>query len=119
MSDSLQDSAPDLGAIESQRDRFILSVISVIVDTAIERVVGSVVAYTAGESDSVLETKVFIGDAFSLLEVWESVQLEKYELCLGENIIEFLGPFSVASAAIRDIDTTRQLCVLELKLRKV
>jgi hypothetical protein len=118
LSDSLQDNMSDFG-IPAIQDRFILSTLSVLVNEIAEKVVGSVVAYTAGADECLLETKIFVGDAFSLLEVWTSVRLEKYELCLGENIIEFLGPFSVASIAIRDIDTTRQLCVLELKLRKV
>jgi len=117
MSESLQGNLPDIDVLELQ-DKFILSILSIIVGESIENVIGNVVSYSIDDKEIVLDIRVMMSDAYSLLEAWPTVRLQKYDLCLGENTIEFFGPFSASSLGVRDIDSIRQLCVLAMKLRR-
>jgi hypothetical protein len=117
MSESLQGNLPDIDILDLQ-DKFILSILSIIVGESIESVIGNVVSYSIDQEEIKLGVRVMIPDAFGLLEAWPSVRLQKYDLCLGENTIEFFGPFSATSLGVQDIDSTRQLCVLAMKLRR-
>lgn len=118
MSDDLQGNLRDEGADDPQ-GKFIICILTISAGSSTETVVGTIVSCSSDSSVSMLHVRIMSEDAFSLIEAWQKIKIEKYQLSLGNDIIDFSGPFSVTSFAIRDVDVNRQLCAIEMKLEKV
>ena len=116
-SESLQGNLQDVD-VNSFKEMFILVILSIQVDDRIETLLGTLVSHLQHDKDDELEFRLLMDDAFSLMEVWSRISLKKYELHLGENIIEYSGPLKITSLGVKNVEPERRTCVLALKLRK-
>jgi hypothetical protein len=103
--------------ITAFQDRFIITILHIKVGSKIETIVGTMVSYLIGV-DHEIEITVMMNDAFSLTDAWPNINIEKYELHMGENIVTMQGPFKTSAFGVKNIDVERRTCVLAMKLCK-
>ncbi len=118
MSDSLVDEIP-AEELQKHIDRFIIASYHFLIEDRVETVVASVSYRHSTGEDTEIHAKTNIEDCFALNMVWPSINLSSYEFKLGDDILQFEGPFQVTSIGLKDLDHERKNSTLIMKIKKI
>lgn len=117
MSDSLVENiSPE--ELRKYENRFILVTYDFDINGRIESVLSSLVFRNSENNVTEIHAKTNTEDGFALNMVWPQINLVSYSFKLGDDILDFSGPFVVSSIGIKDIDHERRNCILTMKIVK-
>jgi len=115
MSDAIRDSIQDVDVTQF-KSNYILSTVLVDTGDSIEPIVGGVVDYIMADKECELCIKVLLEDAFDISGAWQRIKIKNFLLELGDQVLNFPGPYAIKALSVRDIDSSRQTCALSMKL---
>lgn len=118
MSDSLVDKFENDETFSFAEKVFLCSM-DFIVSDKIETLIGIIESFNPCYNEkSHVAMKISTDDAFSIIEVWNSIKIKGYKLSLKGQFHQFEGVFKISRYNILNVDNDKSICSVSFELVK-